>query len=94
MSYAFESQVKKLEERIRVLEKAVGAEQLAAAIQNLEYEGRDKCALGQHVYEQTSYDLQGGKWGEEVCTRCKTKRTWGYESGSGKYRETVTPPPE
>jgi hypothetical protein len=34
------------------------------------------CGRKGHEYKTVSYDLQGGKWGKQRCTRCGDEHSW------------------
>ena len=74
--YVFETEFKKLVERVKLLEAIIGEDKLEDAERVLTELGEEECAKGNHKWKSTGYDLQGGKWGENTCQRCGKKETW------------------
>lgn len=59
-----------------ILRRVVGNERFETARDELIRQKKKECASGSHAWKRVEYDLQGGKWGTDRCTRCGEKRTW------------------
>lgn len=64
-----EDAVKRLTERIELVEKAAWIEHEDPTPEQL-------CEREGHRWQRVEYDLQGGKWGKDRCTRCKKEESW------------------
>lgn len=71
-----EPEFQDLERRVARIEAILGEERLLEADEFIRELDAEACVRGEHDYKQTAYDLQGGKWGEDTCTRCGHKRSW------------------
>jgi PHP family Zn ribbon phosphoesterase len=72
--YAFASDLKRLAERVERLEELLN---LRADDPEFEEELKKMiCERDGHKYTSVQYDLQGGKWGTERCSRCRHEYSW------------------
>jgi hypothetical protein len=70
--YAFERQVKELEQRLEKVEEILKLVNLDPD----ELTPEMLCDKLGHTYKRVEYDLQGGKWGRERCSRCRKEYEW------------------
>jgi hypothetical protein len=74
--YVFQSEFKRLVERVELLETIIGEDRLKEAEDFIDELGEEACLRGEHDWKRTAYDLLQGKWGENTCQRCGKKETW------------------
>ena len=59
-----------------ILKLIIGEDRWEAARHQLITDKKLLCDDGKHALKRVAYDLQGGKWGTERCTRCGHEETW------------------